>query len=311
MAVDKFIPKVWSAKILQHMRNNLVYAGLVNRDYEGEIKSFGDSVKIFSTGDVTIKDMKPRLTTGGSGSSTIRAIDGPEAMSVEERILIVDQEKYFHFGVDDVDKVQMLKDLMTEYTNSASYGLQVAIDKYLADKMVKEATVKIGTQEQPITVNEENLYSQIVRAKIALDRANVPNEGRFIVLSPEFEGLLLNDRRFIYAGTENSENALRNGKVFKAAGFDIAISNNVPVEGQVSKIVASYKGSTTFAQQLLETEAYRVHNGFGDAIKGLCVYGAKVVRPDKIVVMYAKIENPSLSSYAVEEKAGSSTKSKK
>ena len=287
MSIKNFIPTIWSTKILQHMRDNLVYAGLVNRDYEGEITRRGSSVEVSMPGEVTIKDM-PSRTSGGA--KAIREIDAPEGMEVQKVTLLIDQEKYFNFGVDDVDKVQMNLDLMNSYTESASYGFQSTIEKHVAEIMAKEAKLELGSDEHPVALTSENIYKQLIKMKIGLDKANVPPVGRFVVLPPEAEGLLLEDNKFVYVGTSSSEDSLKNGKVFRACGFDIAISNNVPVSDNKYKIIASYKGSTTFAQQLLETKAYSPEKGFGDALKGLVVFGAKVVRPNKIVCMTATFD---------------------
>ena len=287
MSIKNFIPTIWSTKILQHMRDNLVYAGLVNRDYEGEITRRGSSVEVSMPGEVTIKDM-PSRTHGDT--KAIREIDAPEGMEVQKVTLLIDQEKYFNFGVDDVDKVQMNLDLMNSYTESASYGFQSTIEKHVAEIMAKEAKLVLGSDQQPVALTSENIYKELIKMKVGLDKANVPPVGRFVVLPPEAEGLLLEDNKFVYVGTSSSEDSLKNGKVFRACGFDIAISNNVPVEGNKYKIIATYKGSTTFAQQLLETKAYSPEKGFGDALKGLVVFGAKVVRPGKIVCMTATFD---------------------
>lgn len=287
MSIKNFIPTIWSTKILQHMRDNLVYAGLVNRDYEGEITRRGSSVEVSMPGEVTIKDM-PTRTHGDT--KAIREIDAPEGMEVQKVTLLIDQEKYFNFGVDDVDKVQMNLDLMNSYTESASYGFQSTIEKHVAEIMAKEAKLVLGSDEHPVALTSENIYKQLIKMKVGLDKANVPPVGRFVVLPPEAEGLLLEDNKFVYVGTSSSEDSLKNGKVFRACGFDIAISNNVPVNDNKYKIIATYKGSTTFAQQLLETKAYSPEKGFGDALKGLVVFGAKVIRPDKIVCMTATFD---------------------
>ena len=287
MSIKNFIPTIWSTKILQHMRDNLVYAGLVNRDYEGEITRRGSSVEVSMPGEVTIKDM-PTRTYGDT--KAIREIDAPEGMEVQKVTLLIDQEKYFNFGVDDVDKVQMNLDLMNSYTESASYGFQSTIEKHVAGIMAKEAKLVLGSDEHPVALTSENIYKQLIKMKVGLDKANVPPVGRFVVLPPEAEGLLLEDNKFVYVGTSSSEDSLKNGKVFRACGFDIAISNNVPVNDNKYKIIATYKGSTTFAQQLLETKAYSPEKGFGDALKGLVVFGAKVVRPNKIVCMTATFD---------------------
>lgn len=287
MSIKNFIPTIWSTKILQHMRDNLVYAGLVNRDYEGEITRRGSSVEVSMPGEVTIKDM-PTRTHGDT--KAIREIDAPEGMEVQKVTLLIDQEKYFNFGVDDVDKVQMNLDLMNSYTESASYGFQSTIEKHVAEIMAKEAKLVLGSDEHPVALTSENIYKELIKMKVGLDKANVPPVGRFVVLPPEAEGLLLEDNKFVYVGTSSSEDSLKNGKVFRACGFDIAISNNVPVNENKYKIIATYKGSTTFAQQLLETKAYSPEKGFGDALKGLVVFGAKVVRPNKIVCMTATFD---------------------
>ena len=287
MSIKNFIPTIWSTKILQHMRDNLVYAGLVNRDYEGEITRRGSSVEVSMPGEVTIKDM-PSRTHGDT--KAIREIDAPEGMEVQKVTLLIDQEKYFNFGVDDVDKVQMNLDLMNSYTESASYGFQSTIEKHVAEIMAKEAKLVLGSDDQPVALTSENIYKELIKMKVGLDKANVPPVGRFVVLPPEAEGLLLEDNKFVYVGTSSSEDSLKNGKVFRACGFDIAISNNVPVNDNKYKIIATYKGSTTFAQQLLETKAYSPEKGFGDALKGLVVFGAKVVRPGKIVCMTATFD---------------------
>ena len=287
MSIKNFIPTIWSTKILQHMRDNLVYAGLVNRDYEGEITRRGSSVEVSMPGEVTIKDM-PSRTYGDT--KAIREIDAPEGMEVQKVTLLIDQEKYFNFGVDDVDKVQMNLDLMNSYTESASYGFQSTIEKHVAEIMAKEAKLVLGSDSDPVALTSENIYKQLIKMKVGLDKANVPPVGRFVVLPPEAEGLLLEDNKFVYVGTSSSEDSLKNGKVFRACGFDIAISNNVPVNDNKYKIIATYKGSTTFAQQLLETKAYSPEKGFGDALKGLVVFGAKVVRPNKIVCMTATFD---------------------
>ena len=287
MSIKNFIPTIWSTKILQHMRDNLVYAGLVNRDYEGEITRRGSSVEVSMPGEVTIKDM-PSRTYGAT--KAIREIDAPEGMEVQKVTLLIDQEKYFNFGVDDVDKVQMNLDLMNSYTESASYGFQSTIEKHVAEIMAKEAKLVLGSDEHPVALTSENIYKELIKMKVGLDKANVPPVGRFVVLPPEAEGLLLEDNKFVYVGTSSSEDSLKNGKVFRACGFDIAISNNVPVNDNKYKIIATYKGSTTFAQQLLETKAYSPEKGFGDALKGLVVFGAKVVRPGKIVCMTATFD---------------------
>lgn len=92
MSVEKFIPQIWSARLLNHLDKRHVYLNLLNRDYEGEIKNFGDTVKVNQIGDITIKDY-----TKGTD------IEAPEDVSGAQQELKIDQAKYFNFSVDDVD----------------------------------------------------------------------------------------------------------------------------------------------------------------------------------------------------------------
>lgn len=278
MSINNFIPNLWSGQIQKKLRNELVFGGMVNRRFEGELKRKGDTVTIFTVGETTIKDMVARKANGAP-----REIDAPEGIATTNVSLVVDQEKYFNVGIDDVDAIQRNADLFPEYIDSAVYGLKSAMDKHIADKMKKEAGSQLGTVDSPVELSANSIYNEILKLKVALDRANAPQIGRFLVMPPEAEGMLLADNRFIYVGTGG--NALANGKLFKASGFDIAISNDLTPDGSnVYQILASNRESTAFVEQILHIEPYRVEKAFSDAVKGLAVYGAKVIKPEHVVV---------------------------
>lgn len=278
MSIDNFIPNLWSGQIQKKLRNELVFGGMVNRRFEGELRRKGDTVTIFTVGETTIKDMVSRKTDGAP-----REIDAPEGIAITNVSLVVDQEKYFNVGIDDVDAIQRNADLFPEYIDSAVYGLKSAMDKHIADKMKKGAGSQLGTTSSPVELSADTIYNEILKLKVALDRANAPQIGRFLVMPPEAEGMLLADNRFIYVGTGG--NALANGKLFKASGFDIAISNDLtPDSSNVYQIIASNRESTAFVEQILHIEPYRVEKAFSDAVKGLAVYGAKVIKPEHVVV---------------------------
>ena len=120
MSVAKFIPTIWSARLLEHLDKAHVYAALVNRDYEGEIKNFGDKVKINQIGDITIKDY-----TKGSD------IDDPEELTGSDQELVIDQAKYFNFSIDDVDNAQTNPKLMDEAMQRAAYGMNDTTDSWI------------------------------------------------------------------------------------------------------------------------------------------------------------------------------------
>lgn len=280
MATDKFIPQIWSARILDVLDKNLVYARLFNQDYEGEITQAGDTVKIGMIGDVTVKDYTKNTD-----------IAAPDDVDVTEQTLTIDQSKYFNIAVDDVDAVQSAVNLLNEATDRAGFAFLDVCDQFLAKTLATAATATsgLGTKATPITITADNAYETVVKMKTALDKANLPKAGRICVVPPEFEGFMLMDSRFVAVGTAASNDRLEQGTVYRAAGFEIAVSNNAPSAADggsgsttVYNVLASAPTQGTFAQQILKTEAYRPEKRFADAVKGLHVYGAKVLRPQVV-----------------------------
>lgn len=278
MSVASFIPELWAARLLQNLNKEMVYANLLNRDYEGEIKQMGDTVHINSIGKVTTKTY-----TRNSD------IDAPEELSTTDQELKIDQGNYFNMAVDDVDKIQAAGDLMDEAMKEAAYSLSDTAEQYIAGllkvgKAAEAYNATVGDDTTPVQVTKDNAYEILVNLKTALDKQNVPKQGRWVVLPPEYEGFMLLDPRFAY-NTGKSESRLESGAVARAAGFEIYLSNNVPNESDKKyKVIASYSGAATYAEQVLKTEAYRPEKRFADAVKGLHVFGAKVTREKAIAV---------------------------
>lgn len=267
MAVTTFIPKIWSARLLMHLDKAHVYANLVNRDYEGEISQYGDTVHINQIGNVAVK----KYTKGSD-------IANPDDLTTTDQSLVIDQADYFNFGIDDIDAAQVRTTLMDKAMSRAAYALADTTDTFLASSMADAAGITIGSTASPVSIDKTNAYDQLVAIKTAMDKANVPKIGRWVVVPPDFESLMLLDNRFVAAGVQGSETRLVDGVVYRAAGFDIYTSNNVPVTDSKYSIIASNNQSTTYAEQIVKTEAFRPEKSFKDAMKGLHVYGAKVTQ---------------------------------
>lgn len=276
MAISTFIPTIWEARLLAHLDKALVYGNLCNRDYEGDIRNYGDTVKINQIGNVEVKDY-----TKGT-PITVDEIDGTPTE------LHIDQQKYFAFHVDDVDAAQANVNLVDGAMARASYALRDVIDQYIAS-FHKSAGVKIGSSTTPINITTADAaYGNLVDLKGALDDANVPSEGRWVVVPSWFYGLMLKDNRFVAAGTTKTDAVLGNGYIGSAAGFNIYQSNNVPsTSGAKYKILAGNNTGISFAQQLIKTEALRESSSFSDLVRGLCVYGAQVVQPNALACLTA------------------------
>lgn len=279
MSVANFIPTIWSARLLQHLDKKHVYARLLNRDYEGEIKNFGDTVKINQIGDVEIKD----YIKG-------QDIADPDELTGDQLTLKIDQAKYFNFAIDDVDAAQVNPKLMDKAMQRAAYGMNDVTDMFAANLLYigADAANMIGNDDAPIVPTAENAYDYLVDLATKLTEANVPMAGRWVVVPAWFHGLLLKDDRFAGNGTDYNKAILEGGEVGVAAGFQVNLSNNVPhTSGTKYKIIAGTNEAGSYAEQILKTEAYRPEKRFSDAVKGLHVYGAKVLQPKCLAVLTA------------------------
>ena len=275
MSILNFRPEIWSANLLVALRKTLVYSSLSNRDYEGEISAAGDTVRITSIGRPTIQNYVPNST-----------VITPEQVNDSQRTLVVDQSKFYAFSVDDVDARQAKGNVIPQSMNEAAFALADVIDQYMANLLL--LGVQTANQLTPVSLSAATdaakAYDQVlVPLKTQLDLSNVPTQGRSVVVRPEFHGLLLRDSRFIKVNESGTSEGLRNGMVGRAAGFDIVLSNNAPnPSGSQYAVLAGNNTALTFAEQINKVEAYRPQSSFSDAVKGLALYGGKIVRPDSL-----------------------------
>lgn len=287
MAVTTFIPELWSARLLYALEKAHVATNLVNRNYEGEISNHGDTVHINTIGAITVKSYTKNTD-----------IADPEVLSTTDQNLVIDQSKYFNFQVDDVDKVQAAGELVDTAMGRAAYALADVSDAYLLGVIAAGAAAgnTIGSAAAPVALTASNVYENIVKLKTKLDKANVPNTGRTIVVPPDVHSLLLLDDRFAKSTATAGQEALINGLVGRIAGFDVYMSNNVKTgtgtdtgKTPYFEITAQITDATTYAEQIIKTEAYRMEKRFADAVKGLHVYGAKVTDGTKIAKILASV----------------------
>lgn len=271
MAFSNFIPEAWSARLLEHLDKVHVYAALMNRDYEGDIRAYGDTVHINQIGSITINDY-----TGDD-------IEAPEELDSTMMELKIDQAKYFNFQVKDIDNAQSHPKLVDAAMQRASYGINDTIDRYLASLLL--AGADSGSVITAGALTSENAYDYLVDLGVTLNEHNVPMLGRWVVIPPWFHGLLLKDPRFVGNGTGYNQAILQGGWVGDAAGFRIHLSNNVPQSSGTYSVIAGTNAAGSFAEQLVELEAYRREENFSDAVKGLHVYGAKVTQPEALAVL--------------------------
>lgn len=291
MTIEGFIGTVWSARLLENLQKSLVYGqnGVINRDYEGELAGKGSTVKITSIGDITIGDYT---------KDTDIAL--PEALNDAQTTLVATESKYFNFAIDDVSRAQMSNNIMDGAMRQSAYNLANVADQFVAATMVAgvASANKIGSDtagKVPDTTPLNTAYEYMLQMGTMLSDANVPREGRWIIVPPWFSEKLALDERFTQSPAL-SGNILMNGVVKQAAGFTVLESNNVPTvagtggdAGKINyKIVAGSGIATTFADSVSKVEAYRPERRMSDAVKGLHVYGAKVVRPSALALLTAR-----------------------
>lgn len=282
MALDNFIPEIWSSQLLVNLKNDLVFGNplVANRNYEGEVRRFGDTVRINSIGAVTVSNY-----TKNSNHAA------PETLSDSQMVLNIDQAKMFNFQIDDVDAAQQNPKLMAAAMREASFALANETDTFLAN-LINTGTPAGNTltdvdADAADGSEDERVYRAFVDLAVKLDENNAPAVGRWAVVRPVLLGKLRKDARFVSFGTEANRATAAGSYVGTVAGFNILVSNKVPAgDGTNPQILAGHGSAVTYASQIESLEAYRPELRFADAMKGLHVYGGKVVRPE----LLAKVE---------------------
>lgn len=268
MSVQNFVPQMWSATMLREREKTFVGIQNCNRDYEGEIKGKGDRVKISGLGAVNINDYtKNNFSTG----LTLQTLDDISTM------LIIDQSKYYNFAVDDVDAAQANQSMMTEGMRLAGLGLNDVADQFIFAKYGDAANSVTAT------ITSANIISSIAAGMQKLYENNVPAGERFILeVSPQVATKMLLAKII----RDYDSSTLSNGKIGSFLNCDIHMSNNVSQATTLSRCLMRTKRAISYAEQMLKTQAYTLTTeGFGDAVKGLMVYGAKVIQPKEMVTL--------------------------
>lgn len=289
MSIAAFNPTIWTAGFLANLNRQHVFADVMNRDYQGDIRTIGDTVKISSIGRITVKNYTRNAGAGNTAASpTIAGIDRPEILAASSMFLTIDQAKYFNFEIDDVDAYQQKPKLMDKAMKEAAYAMTDAVDLFCnttlqngVDTANQLVARTIGT-----SAGSDDAYETLVDLAIKLAEADVTGD-KWVVVPPWFYGMLQKDQRFTGYGTSENRATLANGKVGNAAGFEIMQSNNISgttagtlaVSGGAYTIIAGVKDAATYAEQIDKIEAFRPQDGFNDAMKGLHIFGAKVTRP--------------------------------
>ena len=278
MANNNFVPEVWSASILENFHNQAVLTGLTNREYEGELKS-GSEIHIAGIVDIKIKDYKTGVLPAASGSGKQPRTTAPDTVANTGVDMVIDQEKSFDFLVDDIDRAQSNKSF-DKYTESAGIGLVEDAEAFLTGLLSTQGTAVPGLAPPPAWASA---YTVALALRGKLTDAKVPQAGRTLLVNAKFENFLLSDGSKLTAFDKaNTTDGLREAIIGRLLGFDVVVSpwmdNTKPMA------IGLHKPSVAYVSQISEIESMRAQNTFADRIRGLHVYGGKVLRPTAVQV---------------------------
>ena len=275
MAITNFIPNVWSETLYKELDKQYIAVANCNRDFEGDIKNCGSVVKICGVGKINVSEY-----TKNTDMST------PQEISDSVRELNIDRARYFNFQIDDIDKAQSTPKLLEQAMSAAASALSDEADSY-----VYSLYADAGKTYKVDGVTEDNVIYSIIEAKQKLYENNVTDtSGIVIEVSPAIATLILK-AKLLVASDNTSE--LDTGCIGSISGCKVYVSNNIKVVEKddylYHKCLIRTKRAISFAEQLSEIEAFRPEKRFADAVKGLHLYGAKVVYPNEMVLFDAGI----------------------
>lgn len=285
-----FIPELWAGKLIEHFYDATILAQISNTEYEGMIKAHGDTVHIRTTPTITIRDYVKGQTL---------QVERPDSDPLE---LLIDKGKYFNAVEDDVDAIQTDVKLMDVWSKDASERMKIEIDQDVLANMLtdisaenqgltagaKTASFNLGTTGSPLTVTKDgaggttSITDLVVDIGTVLDEANCPESDRYLVLPAKAVGLIKKSELKDASLSGDGASILRNGRVGMIDRFTIYMSHNLNVSSGKFNIIAGTKRGLTFASQMTKMETLRSESTFGTLIRGLQVYGYKVVKPEAI-----------------------------
>ena len=281
-----FIPEVWSGKLIEHFYDATVLAAISNTDYEGEIRKYGDTVNIRTTPEIEIKEYKKGQTL---------ELSKPEAPKIQ---LLIDQGEYFACVEDDVDKVQSDIAMMDMWTKDASERMKIRVDSKVLGSIAGDVAainrgatagrisqnINLGTATAAVAITKSNVLDFIVDLGTVLDEANAPEDNRYLVIPAKMAGMIKKSDLRDASLAGDSTSIMRNGRLGMIDRFTLYMSHNLPNTDGKFSIYAGHKMGLTFASQMTNMESLRAETTFGTVVRGLQVYGFKVVKPEALAL---------------------------
>ncbi len=284
-----YTPTVWSNQLLAMFYSATCLGEIANTDYQGEIQRYGDKIVINELHNITIRDYVKGVTP---------QTDDPATAKVE---IDIDKGKYFQFPANSVDLAQSQIDFVNKWTAAAASDMKVVIERQIFADIYKNAHANnkgttagiaseqynLGTVDAPVALTKDNIIDFLLHVGAVMDEQNMPDAQRSIVL-PSWACVLLKGSDLRNASiTGDDASMVRNGKIGMIDRLTVYNSNLLTIteknSAKVTNAFACHKSALTFASQLTETETIPNPNDFGKLVRGLQVYGYKVVKPAGMV----------------------------
>jgi hypothetical protein len=288
-----FIPEIWSGKLIEKFYAATVLSAISNTDYEGEIKMMGDKVKIRTKPTIVIRDYQ---------IDQVLTVDRPSATAVE---LTIDYAKYFNLVLDDIMERQSDMNLLSMWADDAGEQLKIVIDTAVLAGIyagidvknkgvaagVKSGNINLGATGAPIIPTATTILDLIINMGQVLDEQNIPETGRWLVIPPWVGSMIKKSDLRNASISGDGVSLARNGRLGMIDRFTLYSSNLLPTATDTTHTVTYIFGGTdsglTFASQISEMETLRSESTFGTLLRGLQVYGYKVLDGTSLVGAYA------------------------
>ena len=302
-----FAPSIFSQKVLKFFRRASVAEDITNTDYTGEIENFGDTVNIIK---------EPTLTVS---AYTRGSVVNPQDLADDQVTMTVDQANAFAFKIDDIEERHSHVNFEALATSSGAFALKRKFDANILQAMSDGAGIAgaddaslsggltttnsaLGTASAPINVEADDagINLMLLMARV-LDDQSVPVENRWFIAPPIFYEKMFQagNKMAEVQVTGDASSNLRNGlatpgtlagfRCYKStalnstAGTDQVTLSGVATDASENVIMAGHISSTSTASHIAKTEVVRSTESFSDVVRGLDVFGRKVLRPESIV----------------------------
>ena len=287
-----FIPEIWSGKLLEKFYSTTVLAAIANTDYQGEIANQGDKVYIRTKPTITIRDYQ---------ADQVLVVDRPSSNIIT---LLIDQGKYFNEILDDVMEVQSDLNLLSMWCDDASEQLKITIDTVVLNTLdaginsankgatcgVKSGDINLGVSGTPVALTPANIVNSIVDLGTVLDEQNIPETGRWLVMPPWTAGMIKKSDLRNASISGDGISLVRNGRLGMIDRFTLYASNLLPTSTEGSaksyRIFAGHPHGLSFASQFSKLETIRSESTFGTLLRGLQIFGAKVLDGIAVTELY-------------------------